>query len=419
MESQSKNPLYELRILFGPMYGVDLLLPCQDQIFISVSANDTISNDENRDLSAQHLAINSLFIPHYRSGLSFRISFRNQSKSSPDVNSTPDNPESENDSGDFTVEWMDHNDFSVCKHHFNDVCRFNEIAFSIKHSNRNWSPAVLSFRPEREIDQTNLSDAVDVPLSRNRRRITFPVCVVVAVIFLTTSVLFSMFARAETKRDMTQFFLDGPSRNYVFFKDGKTYVVAETDAGADWDRQRALRMPAHVHPYITSINAEQDKATTLLAKHDIDFFTISFEKIDEPELIMVDNGQASADQPKARLATSLLQEALPFATGLHIRSVNLATVEADAEAQLDRIPVLHTKIHSDGYVTFFIKGFVSDYALSALTKLAKNFSDDWGHRKIRFSLELRTTGLNGKPHQTGEDSYVLVDPNHWYFENSI
>ncbi|UNW12928.1 hypothetical protein MP631_02475 [Xanthomonas phaseoli pv. phaseoli] len=108
---------------------------------------------------------------------------------------------------------------------------------------------------------------------------------------------------------------------------------------------------------------------------------------------------------------------MPFAKGLHIREKTLDTITGIAGAELTRIPVTYSRIESGGYVTFFITGYITDYALSAVSDLLKGFSHDWGHRKVRFSLALKTTWLDGKSRQVGEDGYVLVDPDHWYFNN--
>lgn len=426
---------YELRILFGPMFGVDLLLPKQESVFVFVGPETA--------QSASQFATNALTIPHHKSGINFRISFDthvNDSEAADEDDSPADMDDMEvspqrsmahdqDVTGDplrFNVEWINGNDVTVESGVLNSVCQFEDIAFAVRLNDTPWSDAVRQFlvRPAGALETSDVAADLLVPAGhtgRRTRRFAVMACIAVALVALSSGLLTSFFADRARLNQLAAVFDNGTARNELITKDGKVYVIARTQSDLEWNKQIALRFPAAQRPVVTSVDDLRAKSEQVLDQHNVDYFTVLFDKVDEPELILVAHKGEDQETFNKRIAeaTRLLKGVLPFAKGLHIREKTLDTITGIAGAELTRIPVTYSRIESGGYVTFFITGYITDYALSAVSDLVKGFSHDWGHRKVRFGLALKTTWLDGKSRQVGEDGYVLVDPGHWYFNNMM
>lgn len=426
---------YELRILFGPMYGVDLLLPKQESIFVFVGAETAKSQ------SASQFASNALVIPHHKSGINFRISFDAHISHSDIANkddplfdmemssqrSTDHDRDVNDDLLRFSVEWIKGNEVTVEEGVLNSICQFEDIAFAIRLNNTPWSDAVRQFliksTDENAAETSEVTADLLVPsgMGQRTRRFTALACIAVALLALPLRSLISFFADHARTKQLAAVFDTDTARNDLITRDGKVYVIAKTQSDLEWDKQIALRFPAAQRPLVTSVDDLREKSEQVLDQHNIDYFTILFRNIDEPELILVAHQGEDEETVKKRIAeiTRLLKGVLPFAKGLHIREKTLSNVAGIAGSKLTHIPVTYSRIESGGYITFFINGYITDYALSEVSDLVKGFSHDWGQRKVRFGLVLNTTWLDGKSRQVGEDGYVLVDPSHWYFNHTI
>ena len=425
---------FEMRILFGPMYGVDLLLPKQDAIFVCVGAGDSLTGDidggsalskttgyeSTSHTSASQFATNTILVPHYKVGPNFRLTFiADASGSSFRVE---DHTVPSAASG-VSVEWISGRDITSQDVMLNTVCCFEDVAFAIRHVGTEWSESVREFVivPIAGNDDATAKEVSAAPTQNRRRYLVALVCLITSVTALSLAVASRFIAHRAIVTSVESTFDNASSKNQIIVAKGKVYVIAATENWAEWDKQIALRFPAAERPIVTSIAELQTHAEHVLDQHRVDYFTIQFDRADEPELVLVSHQDEDDAAMQKRLddATAALQVVLPFAKGLHIRKETLSDVSAIASAGLTKIPVTYSRIVSGDGVTFFITGFITDYALSSITDLVRTFSHDWGHRKIRFGLALKTTWLDGKSRQVGQDGYVLVDPSHWYFENMI
>jgi type III secretion system PrgH/EprH family protein len=423
---------YEMRILFGPMFGVDLLLPKQDAIFVCVGADDSSSRgmDGTRDIQdtntsntptfASQYATNTLLVPHYKTGPNFRLSFNTGAIDSSSLAS--DQATRESGIG-INVEWISGRDITSQDVVLNAVCCFEDVAFAIRHVGAQWSDAVRDFvmvAPALKDDTIEKGESPALAPRRKFRPVALA-CLITSVIALSSAVMSHFMADRAVANNVEATFDIPTAKNQIVAADGKVYVIATTENWAEWDKQIALKFNAGERPIVTSINALRKRAEHVLDQNRVDYFTIRFDRATEPELVLVSHPGEDDVAMKKRLddATTALQRVLPFAKGLHIREETLADVARIASSSLTRIPVTFSRIVAGGDVTFFITGFITDYALSSVTDLVRTFSHDWGHRKIRFGLALKTTWLDGKSRQVGQDGYVLVDPSHWYFENMI
>lgn len=432
------DSIYELRVLFGPMFGVDLLLPNQRSLFVFVGSGQYEGRDKDNATDAAQLAINALHIPHHKSGVNFRIHFpTSHARNTEDhvrnaaLSGTNDDDAttSEAEAGKLRIEWINGSDLLVENCAFNSVCRYGDIAFSVRPADMPWSDSICAFLPVAEKSDTDngvlavadSSVTVDATFKHRflgRRR--GAVCMATAFLaFSLWGIARYLSSGADTAR-VANAFDNGWGTNDIVTKNGTHYIIARTASVKDWDDQIALRYPLASRPVVLYASDLISKAEEVLNEHNIDYYTIRLDKVSEPELVLVkhDGEDNSTLRKQIDEASELLAPVFPFAKGVHIQEQAPADVIAMAKSSLTRIPVTFSEIQSHGYVTFFITGYVTDYALSAVADLARHFSHDWGHRKIRFSLALKTIWLNGKSRQTGVDGYILVDPEHWYFNNS-
>ncbi|KVT54031.1 hypothetical protein WK55_22110 [Burkholderia ubonensis] len=411
----TEGNVYELRILFGPLFGVDIRLPGND-VFLHVG-NDVsgAAPSEDGTTSALSLATNVLYLPYPGQADHFRLRLSTNSVG-PDDGSEPywDGHHVEFVGGD-------HVECQTFRH--NAPLQRGVVAFAVKRALEPWSDEVRNFVPRAESEALAPPPVSLPPVSPALSRAHFGwawLCMGALLIVSLTGLGYWQLHRyimSQHVADVAGLLARAPAPNAILpGRDGFIHVISGTDDGADWDRQALLKASSIERVQVTSLAQERRQLERQLTAHGISFATVRLSTPATPILVVVDNGNAGPDVP--RLAHQL-QQLAPYATTPQVRVVSRRDIEQSARTMLDAIDVHYRVTPRPHGVTFELLGTPTDTQLAALQDHVLQFSRTWGTREVNFDIAMRPNRLNGKSYWDGDGHYILVHPDSWYFPQPL
>ena len=417
VDTRAKYEPVDLRILFGPLFGVDITLP-ESETFFCVGAilADNLQNSELHGRTAEHVlsrAINTLYIPSQIDPINFRLRL---ARKIPDI-------DKKSITVDYEVDFVCADGSETRSGSFNSVFRFGDIAFALKHRDEEWSRLVTAYVPVHALETTRplTTQAGTSPTTRTRRG-TRRLAAKIGIALVTSGGLAGL-AYWQIERHLgTQRVANvdnaqarGQRDNAILARaDGGIHVLAASRDGAGWDRQALSKVALPAPVQVAAVMAERQRLERVLDTAGIDFITVRLDTPARPVLVL--NGAPSrlADD----IAVRALRLAAPYAREVEVISSDLRNVEQQARNALNRAGVRYRRLAQSNGATFEGAGALGDEDLATLRNLIASFSREWGTRRIDFKVSLRTDWLKGKPYWQGNNGYVLIDHASWYFPPS-
>ncbi|WP_175924625.1 PrgH/EprH family type III secretion apparatus protein [Burkholderia latens] len=401
---------YELRILFGPLSGVDILLPDTDVFFhVGDDVPPLVASDDEITPALAHAA-NVLYIPYPGEADHFRLH----------LSTATTRP-----SDDGEPRWVSHRVEFVGQHQVeseplphNCPVQHGPVAFAVKSVREQWSEEVTNFSAKRPFNPSESYDAdatVQAPLEHRRPTWVLIALSVLAVVFLTALGYWQVNRYVASKHvaSVASLLEHAPGHNTILAgRDGTVYVVNTTDDGADWDRQALLKAAPMERVTVTSIERERHRIEQALKARGMEFVTIRLNAPASPKVVIL----AGQDQPdQVSQLRQQLTTLLPYASKPEVLTVDGRDIVQSARALLDAINA-HYRIDTRPHgVTFDLLGSPTDTQLAALQVGVLQFGQLWGTQYVNFDIAMRSNRLNGKSYWDGKDRYVLVHPDSWYF----
>lgn len=408
----------QFRILFGPLFGLDISVP-GDEIFFRVG--EGVSDDADStgfDTGGDHYlsrAIKTLYIP-YRAGLpNFRLRFAQQVSSS---------------RHDFEVDVFSAQGGETQCAAFNTICRFGEIVFAVKRHAEAWSDEVLRYTPPVvSVTARPEMDKAAMPRSSPLRW----ALVLGTLLILCTGLAYwrmqhpirsvEHLARSvphpvntQTLDSVRDGLASSPVHNVILpASDGRTYVLSPSQDDAEWDRQALLKAGLTDRVEVATLAAEQQRLMRRLDEAGIDFLTLRLDVPEHPELVV----SGTLPLTTRESAVSALRDSAPYARDIRTVTTNIDTIDLEARNALERVGARYRVVARPGGATFVVTSSFGDEELAALQNLLSSFNHKWGTRRVDFKIALRPDWLKGKSYLGGEDGFVLLDPASWYFPQPL
>lgn len=419
----SKDRTFNFRILFGPLFGTDLLI-AGAEVFFYVGDN-TIENAANAGEStpaqASHAlahANNTLYIPYRADQPNFRLRI---GKTSGNGNDTQDREPSlgSTGDGDFEVDFLHPDTSETQSGTFNAVCRHGDIAFAIKREDEAWSETVLTYA---QAASSNTIVALRDSASGTRGAWLPKVLAVCSVTLLIGggAVLGLRVLRhhtdAQRVANISELLAPAPAPNVILNgASGEVYVLSASQDGAEWDRQVLLKAAPPERVQVATLDGERQRLESSLDKAGADFITVRLANPARPTLVV----RANVSPESRDAAVHEVQRAAPYAAQVQVTYANVETMLREARNGLDKVGVPYRQIARPNGTTFQVADSLGDEELSAVRNLIVSYGQKWGARCVNFKVELRTDWLKDKSYREGQNGYVLLQRNTWYFSNLI
>ncbi|WP_407973165.1 PrgH/EprH family type III secretion apparatus protein (plasmid) [Burkholderia pyrrocinia] len=404
---------YHLRILFGPLTGVDILLP-DTEVFFHVG-NDVPSTERDDGTPALAHAANVLYVPYPGQTDHFRLRLATDAAEPVD--------DGEPSWRSHTVEFIGDKQVECKAFSHNAPLQHGVVAFAVKHVNEAWSDAVLNFatQPESDIAEPSSVNATRPFGADSQARRIWVLALLGALFVIGLTALgywqVQRYMASQHVADVASLLSSAPTHNTILpGHDGVVHVVSETEQGAEWDRQALLKASPVERVVVMSLDQERQRLAQQLSSHGVRFVTVRLDAPTSPTLVVLDD-QVPASQ--SRWLGQQVQRWVPYTITPRILRVSTTDIVQSARAMLDAVNA-HYRIEPRPHgVTFDLLGSPTDTQLAALQDRVLQFSRLWGTHYVNFNIVMRSNRLNGKSYWDGEDRYILNRPDSWYFPQPL
>jgi hypothetical protein len=188
-------------------------------------------------------------------------------------------------------------------------------------------------------------------------------------------------------------------------RDGKVYVLVATSRDAAWVLQALHKAGGNEQVRVRVEAHELERLESILRQRSVRFFTMRFDQPARPTLLL-----ESTDHPEDKRWSDTLREvvldAIPYADDLAIERHPLASIDEKARSGLDAMQIPYRSVQQDSRTTYQITRALDDAELNALDQFAQRFAHNWGKHQIRFKFQAGDDAPPGKSYRYGRSNYV-------------
>lgn len=194
--------------------------------------------------------------------------------------------------------------------------------------------------------------------------------------------------------------------------DGQSLVLVRTQRDLDWSTQRLLREHYQEPVILKKIASLEEEIETQLGKQLPGLLKVDLTLPCQPVIRWL---KGDYPAPENKLIKQTLADFLGCSVKTQLESYTATELMHKAEQGLTESNVPWRVSNKSGTSVFIINASLNDrQALSAID-FSKHFTKRYGVRHIQFSISLSTNHLAGKSLVNNPNGYVLLDNNHWYF----
>ncbi|MCD6027715.1 MAG: hypothetical protein K0R08_2234 [Solimicrobium sp.] len=390
---------YVFKVLSGAMHGIEFSLGSH-AYFICVS------NPEGQENLAQNLqyAERTLYLPTANPGNNFVVNLADEVTEDQFV---------------VTVSHSDRQE--TVNFGFNVICQVEGIYFALKREGEAWSENVLKeVLPavvKAEIDTVSTLPASH---SSNLSSSSFKYkWVIAASLALSLGAGFFVWhkygvAPPDLAANMLQQLDNNAGYSIQQGRDNIYYLFAQNSQQAEWARRSVARLSSNESWKVLTTQDELTRLTRVMDRNNISFFTIRFNELDAPTLVM--SSTRSATDPAAlERVKKVLLDAIPYAKKVNIELKSDQEILHLAEEGLAALGFNFQMTQSDSGVTLSSSIAAEDSRMAEFNLFVAQFKRLWGHQYVHFSVELQDDVLKENSYKYGENGYVKLGKSHWLF----
>lgn len=395
---------YTLKILFGPMYGSDLILPPKTySIIIGRSQSLMIDAQGDEQGHACQYAHNTLFIPYEARHINMTLHL-------PASDETVAKGK-DGDEGDYALEindpeapqqrWVTHNAV------FSD----GDIHFAIKRSEEEWHQDISEFKQPtpNHPPARDTSAAWD---TLRKRRVLVASVLAIFMLLIAAAIGVRYYRTSHQIISLTAALAGSPSPvTLLQGNDGKIYALARQYRDLQWLNAALAKRPnaAEVVPlWLTQVSQD---ITNTLRLEGVPVLRLDMAHPDSPVLLVLE-GMTPAKQSALR---KKLLAMLPFAKSLEFRSFSKNFLVQQARQALDRMHIVYRQVATPFGLSYLIHDQLNDNTMAELQGFMEAYYSQWGSEFITFSINLDENWLLDKSYLAAPNGYVFVNPHNWYF----
>lgn len=418
-----------LKILSGPMFGVDVALP-GDSVHLFFCDDETM--EKNNSDAVYKYSVNSLLIPcAHGSNEKILLRLRQQDPITEEEASTfsvtaqrlTQHSTEEAVSGDVDETPADpaqntqHNGNDIIHIPLNQPVTIGQAVIALKRATEEWSESVVQYNYSQVTPDERNSPGPNAPLAAAQ---TPPSSIVkwaiLGILGLgCVGLLFSLFmpSKIVTLQEALSPVNPEVSQN----KNGKIYVLAKNQQEATWAAM-ALRKSnlSASNIVILAKPIELARMKQLLSENVIPFFDVRFTSAFTLDLMLSQERTAGNIHINQKLQ-KLLTENFPYLAAVNIQKIADQVVLTNASERLKSLGLYSQKDIAPNHVTFNVSGEVDDFQLNTLRRQVSEFYDQYGDQYVKFVVNLNEDPLRNRTFKTGADSYVVVPGNHWLYSD--
>lgn len=401
-----KSSGYVVKVLSGSMNGIEFSLGSH-AYFICVG--DAAEGQENLAKNWEY-AERTLYLPTTKPGHNFVLDLADQvTEEGFEVTvNNPDQPE--------TLHFA-----------FNVICHVEGVYFALKREGEAWSQDVLKGElpvPAKQIEAEKIPSSKIVTRSVGSSNWKYPVVIAAGLsllVGLSGTVAWSKYHHDASSSQSTVHLMQQIVGNNVGYsaqqgRDNQYYLFAQNSQQAEWARRSAARSDATAAWKIQTPEEEEARLARVLDRNNIAFFTIRFNDLTAPTVIMSSTRNAT-DQAGLESVKKQLLDAMPYAKKVNVELKSDQEILSMAEEGLVGLGFEYQMTHSDRGVTLLSSISSSDDRMAEYNQFVSKFYRLWGRHYVHFSVALHDDAYKDKSFKYGDGSYVKMSKSHWVFNS--
>lgn len=421
---------YTLRILSGPMYGVDLTLPAAEWLYIWFADADKLAQQSETGTftDASFHAENSIFVPaphNMEERFILRFSSPQQQQDSLIADEVAaDNGMIERDSGDFiTAQRLSAAVAADDKHALketiaialNQPISIGCMTLAVKNIVDSWSDSVVNYQPESGSSPPQ-PKAQPARIVTVRRQWLIPCLAGLAILALAVA-LGIYFISHHDRTASLQEVLREVSPAIVKTSDNRYYVVVDSLQKKSWV-YNALRKKQLLNDNVAIVDADHvvEEIKSVLRQKGIPFFDVQLS--DRAELTLVISSERwPATKNNDQTLNDILQREISWLPRITLKRVSDKELTSVAEGNIKSSGLISQRDSANNYVNYIVRGDIDDNHLLAFQRQVNEFYHQYGDEYVKFIIVLNEDPLRDKSLKVGRDGYILIPGNHWLYSD--
>mgnify|MGYP001942017004 CR=1 FL=1 len=288
----------------------------------------------------------------------------------------------------------------------------------------------FTLRPQREehqqdraVCQASLAESapepVVKPLTARQRRRPFSVPALLTLLLLAGAGYYLLTRQEPQQINSVTQLLGGRPYQFTTFvgHDSAVYVLARDASSSAWAWQSLIKNDAGQQITVLSTREEEDKIARELGSRwpQLKFHAVRFDDPAKPEIILSQERTESMTPQELEQVSAKMVTLFPWSSRFIFSTLSDYRLAETAEQGLRGIIAVYDKRSSPDNVTFSISGKLNDSELNALKKYVSEFRRKWRGDYIQFDIALKDNMLQGNSRLYGNNGYVKISPEQWYF----
>lgn len=391
---------YTLKVLFGPLYSTELILPAETYLLITGQEQKVRQIIQDMPQHSQFVD-NVLHIPGDTGSVNIRL-FLSDGKSDKD-----DSPHS------IRAEIIKAE--AISEHHIpeNSIFEQDGLAFSIKKSADNWSDEVINYQPGHALQMPpDRTSATKWRYSGTSKLF----CGGILFLSLLLAGVCFLYQQHHSPIPSLTSMLSGSSGSVKLLtgRDGKIYALTENYRDQQWVQETLYKVSRRENVIPILLPQKQREIVSKLFLKKIPVLQLIMDNPEKPVVQVV----GSPDSKMENELRNILLKEFPFARDIVISSVAADKLRQQVNDSLKKMHILYQEIHTANGYAYIINDKLSDGALYNIQSFTDEFYHQWGNYYITFDINLDESWLEGKSYLAAQNGYLYINQHHWLFPSS-
>ncbi|EPC0820127.1 PrgH/EprH family type III secretion apparatus protein [Escherichia albertii] len=392
---------YSMKILSGPMYGVDLSFPSFSSVFVHFVSQEQLINETSSDNQSVLNGLNSIVIPApTHLSTSFLLSIVQEERDGQRLcYQIVDN--AENKSNDIPAP------VSIT---LNKPITIGQITLAIKQNGSDWSRDILLFNslPPQQPE----SVPVVAQTTSMRRFARFPFYCALLLIIIAGAIAGYLY---PTKASQSLNVLLSPvNPEIITLKNGDTYVITSTEANVEWGWQAINKN--HLNAPGLHIVARESTLTSLeTALHEMKIPFHRLELDNERNLDVIFSQERCNTVDCDKKSREFIRQHYPWINKIITSKLSDKGIVAQVSHKLTELRLQYDTDISPSHARFMLHGVLDGEQYSALEKTIGSFRQQYGVEYAQFIFGLEESRLRPLTFRSGDDSYAIISDYHWLY----
>ncbi|HGN9372259.1 TPA: PrgH/EprH family type III secretion apparatus protein [Citrobacter pasteurii] len=423
MEDSSQNagmdspPHYVMKVLSGPMYGVDIPLPYSETVYVSFISQEQLLTVEQGEMQSLFNSTNSIVVPSTgEQSTSFLLSFTLSPNESgiavfSQLLSTAGNPVYQAES-----EAPEKNALLL-----NTPVEIGFVTVALKAEEDVWHPDVsnshkgtVSSTADPDVNSALIADNKSPTYSRclqNRfYRLTL-LCTVLFIFFTAISV--GYFFVADNSRSVRNVLLP-IAPDVIKLKNGNVYIITKTDANAEWGWQALIKDKINTsNIHMISLESARLELPAMLHEMKMPFHRL--ELTGSRDITIAFSKERCTESICNAAFRTFIARNYPWINNISVDWFSDRDIVALANRKLNDLQLQFTTSIMPSHARFIVHGVLEGEQYSALENTMTTFMQEYGSEYVQFVFDLEEPGLRPLTYRSGDDSYAITSDYHWLY----